>query len=279
MNSFFGVLASPNCRYFNLDMANAITHFGQFLIKLTATEIEKTGHKVLYSDTDSVFVSSDLPKAKANSLGKKIEKDINEFYNKYVKKNYNRTSLLELEFEKQYLSLMIPQTRGAVEKAAKKRYAGLIEKNGKEVLEIVGLEAIRGDWTVAAQEFQVELLMKLFHDEPIEKYIRSYIKKIQNGKLDSKLIYRKSIRKKLEEYTKTTPPHVKAARKLKHLEGNIITYYITTDGPEPLQNLRHKIDYDHYLKKQIAPIANQVLTVFGKDFEDIIKSSTQTKLF
>ncbi|MBM3247678.1 DNA polymerase II, partial [Candidatus Pacearchaeota archaeon] len=29
MNSFFGVLASPNCRYFDLDMANAITNFGQ----------------------------------------------------------------------------------------------------------------------------------------------------------------------------------------------------------------------------------------------------------
>lgn len=281
MNSLFGVLASPNSRYFSLEIANAITHFGQFLIKLTAKKIEEKNKKlkVLYSDTDSVFVETNLGKAKANLLGLKIEKDINNFYDKYVKKNYNRDSLLELEFEKQYLSLMIPQTRGKNAKAAKKRYAGLVEKNGKEVLEITGLEAIRGDWTKAAQEFQVQLLMKLFHDEPIEKFIRDYIQKIEQGKMDEKLIYRKSIRKNLEEYVKTTPPHVKAARKLKKLTSSVIEYYVTTDGPEPIQQLKHKIDYAHYLKKQIQPIANQILSLFGKDFDEIIQKTKQAKLF
>lgn len=278
MNSFFGVLASPNCRYFNLDIANAITHFGQFIIKLTAKEIEKSGYKVIYSDTDSVFVVSGLDSNKALSAGKNIESDINDFYKKYVKENYSRESFLELEFEKLYLSLMIPKTRGQ-EVGAKKRYAGLIEKNGKEELEITGLEAIRGDWTEAAQEFQIELLKKLFHDEPIEKFIKEYIKKIRDGKLDDKLIYRKSIRKSLEEYTKTTPPHVKAARQLTHLESNRIEYLITTEGPEPIQKLKHKLNYEHYIEKQIKPIANQILPLFNKIFEDLSQNSKQTKLF
>ncbi|MBI4447760.1 hypothetical protein HY643_02175, partial [Candidatus Woesearchaeota archaeon] len=56
MNSFFGVMASPSCRFFNLNIANAITHFGQFIIKLTAQRIEEEGYKVIYSDTDSVFI-------------------------------------------------------------------------------------------------------------------------------------------------------------------------------------------------------------------------------
>jgi len=278
MNSFFGVLASPNCRYFSLEMANAITHFGQFIIKLTAKEIEKKGFKTIYSDTDSVFVETKLNKEKANALGHNIATDINDFYKKYVKKVYKRPSFLELEFEKQYLSLMIPKIRGT-EKAAKKRYAGLVEKNGKEELEITGLEAIRGDWTKAAQEFQVQLLMKLFHDEPIEKFIRDYIKKIEQGKMDEKLIYRKSLRKNLKEYTKTTPPHVKAARKLKNLSSNVIEYYITTDGPEPVSQRKHKIDYSHYLNKQIQPIANQILSLFNKDFDEIIQKTKQAKLF
>jgi len=279
MNSFFGVLASPNCRYFNLKIGNSITHFGQFLIKLTAKEIEKEGFKVIYSDTDSVFVETKLEKTKANILGNKIQEDINKFYKSYVKK-YNRESFLELEFEKQYLSLMIPQVRGKDKTiAAKKRYAGLIEKNNSEVLEIVGLEAIRGDWTDAAKEFQKEILTKTFHEEPIEKFIKSYIKKIREGKLDDKLIYKKSIRKNLKEYTKTTPPHVKAARKLPKLDSNIIKYYITTDGPEPIQLKKHKIDYDHYVEKQIKPIANQVLTLLNKDFDDSLKNSKQSKLF
>jgi len=281
-NSFFGVLASPNCRFFSLDMANAITHFGQKIIKLTASEIEKkTKCKVIYSDTDSTFVETNLPKTKANELGKEIEKQINKFYKSYVENNYSRNSFLELEFEKQYLTLMIPQVRGIKKEitAAKKRYAGLKEVNGKEEIEIIGLEAIRGDWTEAAKDFQKELLNKLFHDEPIERFIRSYIKKVQEGKLDEKLIYKKSIRKSLEEYTKITPPHVKAARKLPKLESNIIKYYITTDGPEPIQQLRHKLDYNHYIEKQIKPIAQQILSLLDKEFDDVVKMSKQAKLF
>ena len=277
MNSFFGVLASPNCRYFNLDIANAITHFGQQIIKLTAEEIEKKFKtKVIYSDTDSNFVHTNLPKEKANELGKQIQDYINKFYQNYTKKNHGRTSYLELEFEKQYLSLMIPKLRGKEEAAAKKRYAGL-KDNGE--LEIVGLEAIRGDWTDAAQEFQVELLTKLFHDQPIETYIKEYVKKILSGSLDKKLIYKKSIRKSLDQYTKITPPHVKAARLLPKLNSNIIQYVITTKGPEPIQLQKHKIDYNHYIEKQIKPIANQILDLFDKDFDEITQSSKQTTLF
>jgi len=283
-NSFFGVLASPNCRYFDLKIANAITHFGQMIIKLTAEQIEKQGYKVIYSDTDSVFVEAELNKEKANKAAIEIQSFINKFYQDYTKKKYNRKSFLELEFEKQYLSLMMPQIRmkgkdGEEVVAAKKRYAGLVEKDGKEEIEITGLEAIRGDWTEAAQEFQRELLNKVFHKEEITSFIKSYIKKINSGSLDSKLIYRKSIRKELHEYTKTTPPHVKAARKLEKLESNIIEYYITSDGPEPIQKHKHKIDYEHYIEKQIKPIANQILVLFGKNFDDIIKNSKQATLF
>jgi len=279
MASFFGVLASANSRYFSLEMGNAITHFGQFIIKLTAREIEKkTKCRVIYSDTDSVFVDTNLGKEKANALAREIEKQINSFYNNYSRKNFGRKSFLELEFEKQYLSLMIPKVRGRDE-AAKKRYAGLLEEDGKERLDIVGLEAIRGDWTEAAQEFQVQLLKKLFHDEPIDKFIKKFISDLESGKMDEKLIYRKSIRKALKDYTKMTPPHVKAARKMKKLESNVIEYYITIDGPEPAGERKHSINYKHYLQKQIQPIANQILALFEKNFEEIIKGTKQSRLF
>ncbi|MEK6889485.1 MAG: DNA polymerase II [Nanoarchaeota archaeon] len=278
MNSFFGVLASPNCRYYNFNMANSITHFAQFIIKLTAKEIEKLGYKIIYQDTDSCFVETNLEKNKNPKISVEIQNHINDFYKNYIKKEYGRESFLELEFKKLYLALMIPKVRGK-EEAAKKRYAGLIEKEGKEELDIVGLEAIRGDWTEAAQDFQKELLLKTFHHESVDKFIKDFIKKIKSGELDRKLVYRKSIRKNLEEYTKTTPPHVKAARKMIKLEGNIIEYLITDDGPEPIQNLKHKIDYEHYIKKQIEPIANQILILLGKDLGDSMKSQKQARLF
>ena len=144
---------------------------------------------------------------------------------------------------------------------------------------MTGLEAIRGDWTEAAGEFQKEILMKVFHKEEITKFIKDYIKKITSGKLDKQLIYRKSIRKDLDEYTKTTPPHVKAARQLDKLDSNVIEYIVTTHGPEPIQKLKHRPDYEHYIDKQIKPIANQVLVLFNKDFDEIIQQGKQAKLF
>jgi len=284
MNSFWGVLASPNCRYFDFNMASAITSFARQIIQLTAKKIEEKGYKVIYSDTDSVFVESGVSDyEKANKLAVSLQNYVNDFYKDYVKENYNRVSYLELEFKKQYLSMMFPALRmkseDEVKKAAKKRYAGLVLDNGKEILEITGLEAIRGDWTEAAQEFQKELLTLVFKKREIDSFVKEYVNDVRAGKMDKKLVYRKSIRKNLEEYTKTTPPHVKAARKLDFVESNIIEYYMTTDGPEPIQKLKHKLDYEHYIDKQIKPIANQILGLFKKDFDDVLKGSKQKTLF
>lgn len=280
MNSFFGVLASPNCRYFSLKIANAITHFGQQIIQMTAKKIEEKGYKVIYSDTDSIFLETNFEKERAKKLGEELQNYINEFYENYVKSKYNRKSYLELEFKKNYLSLLLPKVRNQkIEVGSKKRYAGLIEENGKEKIEVVGLEAIRGDWTEAAREFQLELLNKIFHKQNPVNFIKEYIKKIENGKMDEKLIYRKSIRKDLKEYTKITPPHVKAARQLDKLDSKIIEYYITIEGPEPIQKLQHKIDYQHYVKKQITPIADSILHFFNTTTEQICNSSKQAKLF
>jgi len=300
MNSFWGVLASPNCRYFDFDMASAITAFAREIIQLTAKKIEERGDKVIYSDTDSVFVKVNLDREDANEKGIEIQSYINDFYKKYIPEIYNRDSYLDIEFKKQYLSMMIPSLRIKekdsegeeldIQKAAKKRYAGLVYNKGKEELEIVGLEAIRGDWTEAAQEFQKELLLKVFkhrsvypHQEgakqEIKEFIREYIENILKGNLDEKLKYRKSIRKDLKDYTKTTPPHVKAARQLDFIESNVIEYFMTVKGPEPKQKLKDKLDYEHYIDKQIKPIASQILGLLGQKFEDVVKGSKQKKLF
>ncbi|MEK6935037.1 MAG: DNA polymerase II [Nanoarchaeota archaeon] len=279
MNSFFGIMASPSCRFFSMDFANAITHFGQYFVKLTAEKINKMGLEVIYADTDSNFVNANTEsEKKANEIGEKIEKDINIFYRHFIKKGYNRESFLELEFEKNYLRFLMPKIRSG-KKGAKKRYAGLLIKDGKEKLETIGIESVRSDWTGAAQEFQKGILDRIFHKKEISSYIKKFIHDIRKGEYDNKLIYRKQIRKELEKYVKTTPPHVKAARQLDKLDSNIIEYYITTDGPEPKQKLKHKLDYDHYINKQIKPIAEMVLVFFKLNFDDILKGSKQTKLF
>lgn len=278
MNSIFGSMANPSCRFFNLDIANAITHFSQFIIKLTSKKIEKSGYKVIYNDTDSNFVISKAKDIKeANKIGKKLQDNINKFYKGYIKKNYNRESFLELSYDKCFIKFLMPKIRGS-EKGAKKRYAGLIIKDGKERIEFTGMEFIRTDWTDLAKKFQYDLLDRVFHDKEVSKYIKKFVKDIKDGEYDDLLVYRKSISKGLDEYTTITPQHVKAARKLENLDGNLIEYIITEDGPEPIQNIRHRIDYEHYIKRQVKPIADSILLFFNTSFDDLMKGK-QTTLF
>ncbi len=279
MNSFFGVLANPNCRFYSLEMANAITHFGQKIVKETAENVEKLGYKVIYGDTDSIFIDSqakDYTGAKKD--GEKIQEFVNKFYKKQVKDEYNRKSFLELEFEKVYRKFILPMVRDSGA-GAKKRYAGLKTDGKKEELQFVGLEVVRRDWTKLAKDFQIEILQRIFDEKDITKYVKKVIDDLKAGKLDDKLIYRKALRKPLEAYTKTTPPHVKAARLLPKLDGTIIDYVLTENGPEPIQILKSKIDYDHYIKKQLKPIADSVLVFFDQKFEDILRGNKQQSLF
>jgi len=235
-------------------------------------------NKILVHNTDSIFMGSNKKSLEeAEKQGEELKDYINDFFKNYIKKEYNRDSLLDFEFEKVFIKFFMPKLRHT-EAGAKKRYAGLVIKEGKEKLEFTGLETIRSDWTPLAKKFQEELLWLIFHNEPPEKFIMSFVNDLEKGKFDDLLIYRKSIRKELEEYTRITPAHVKAARKLKTLESNKIEYVLTEDGPEPIQNLKHKIDYKHYINKQIKPIADAVLIFFNKSFDEIIKGSKQKSI-
>ncbi|MBU4456350.1 MAG: hypothetical protein KKA65_02515, partial [Nanoarchaeota archaeon] len=230
--------------------------------------------QILLHNTDSIFVKSKAKSLQeAEKIGKELEIYINNYYDKHIKKEYKRKSFLEMEYEKCYSKFLMPKLRKS-EAGAKKRYAGLLK--GK--LDIVGLEAVRGDWTKLAKEFQEELLEKLFKGEDLEKYIRDFVAKLRKGKLDELLVYTKSLRKPLKDYLKTTPPHVKAARLLDKLESKRIDYVITDEGPEPIQKIKHSIDYEHYINKQLKPLADSILTFFNSDFEDVLKGNKQKSL-
>ena len=196
---------------------------------------------------------------------------MNKILKDYVKDEYNIESFMYLEFDKAYTKFLMPRLRGE-EKGAKKRYAGLID--GK--LDITGMEAVRGDWTPLAKKFQEALLMRVFMGRKVEDFVFNFIKDLKSGKFDDLLVYKKGLQKSLDEYTKTTPPHVKAARKLKNFKGYIVRYVYTTEGVEPIELIKGKYDYEHYINKQIKPIAETILVLFNKNFDEIIKGSKQT---
>jgi DNA polymerase-2 len=105
-------------------------------------------------------------------------------------------------------------------------------------------------------------------------------KQLYAGELDDKLVYRKGVSKRLEDYTKNVPPHVRAARMLDKLDGRIVRYVMTTAGPEPVQKRSGAaFDYDHYSQKQLAPVANMVLRFFDMDYNTLTKDQNQLNLF
>jgi DNA polymerase-2 len=141
------------------------------------------------------------------------------------------------------------------------------------------MEVVRRDWTALAKQVQRELYQRLFTDQPVDLYLADIVKQVRTGKLDEALVYRKNLRKDTDDYTATTPPHVAAARKSTQPLGRMISYVMTTSGAEPLDNVQHPLDREHYVVKQVKPVAEPVLATLGLNFETIIGDNRQAEMF
>ena len=275
MNSFYGVLATPVCRFHNSKIGNAITTMGRHFLMWSKEWFETRGFSVLYVDTDSVIVLSGIEdEQEAQVLGETLAKEFNLELALYIQNEWQVDSKLELEFEKLYTRLfLLPLKRGRG--GARKRYAGQLGEDGG--VEFVGMEVVRRDWTDLAKDAQRELYARLFRDEPVEEFVKATIAAVRAGELDDKLVYRKGLNRPLENY-KVNPPHVVAARKLRNPE-RVIRYVMTEDGPEPLDNLSHEIDREHYITHQLKSIAEPVLATLGKTWEAVCGIPVQRSLF
>jgi len=276
MNSFYGVLGTPACRFFNPKLAGAITSFGREFLLWSKEVMEARDFHVLYGDTDSLFVASGLEApAAARARGEELAEELNRELEVYIREKWGVESRLELEFEQLYVRLLFPRSRSG-EGGAMKRYVGLGESG--EVL-FTGMEVVRRDWTELARELQKGLYERFFHERPVEGLLADTVTRLRASRLDEKLVYRKALRKDLSEYTSTTPPHVAAARKMRGRPGRLIDYVITTDGPEPAEERRSPFDYEHYVEKQLRPVAEPVLDLLGLRFERVIGDDKQMELF
>ncbi len=208
MNSFYGVMGSYGCRFYHPDLPSAITGTGQWLLLRSKEFLERKGYEVVYGDTDSLFVK--LPENITNFStqdGSKLVAELNKYWEKRIKEEFGVESFLEIEYEKYYRKFIITPARGG-ESGAKKRYAGLLRKGEEERLEFVGLEFVRSDWTKLAKEFQVELYERIFYEKEIKSWIKEVVKNVYTGQFDDKLVYRKRLRKDVEDYTRNLPQHV-----------------------------------------------------------------------
>ena len=165
MNSFYGVLGSGGCRFYDTRLASSITLRGHEIMKQTALWIEEEGHEVIYGDTDSTFVL--LKKSSggefARKTGRELARIITQQWANLLETSLGIESCLELEFETHFRRFLMPTIRGS-ESGSKKRYAGLAQNQDGERIIVKGLETVRSDWTALAGEFQMALLDAVFHD-------------------------------------------------------------------------------------------------------------------
>ncbi|EFE54412.1 putative DNA polymerase II [Providencia rettgeri DSM 1131] len=278
MNAFAGVLGAEGCRFFDPRLTASITMRGHEIMRTTKRLIESQGYQVIYGDTDSTFVwlRDAHNEEQAQKIGFALRDYVNSWWKKHLAEEWQLEGVLELEYETHYRRFLMPTVRGA-EMGSKKRYAGL----SKDTMVFRGLETIRSDWTPLAQIFQKELYTRIFYRQPYREYIREYVQNIRSGQYDDRLVYRKRLRRKLTDYQKNVPPHVRAARTaddynlklqrpLQYQNGGWINYIITQAGPEPLEIITAKPDYEHYISKQIKPIADAILPFLQDDFDTLL---------
>jgi DNA polymerase-2 len=280
MNSFYGVLGTEACRFADERLVNAITGFGRELLLWAQRWFEERGYRVLYGDTDSLFVESGAPDgAAAFRTGNELCEQFNQELTAWIEERWALPSRITLEFEKLYLRLLLPKMKGGTG-GARKRYAGLIAVAGAEpTLSFTGMEVVRRDWTALARRTQREIYRRLFADEDLTQWLREIVEQLRAGAFDDELVYRKSLRRALSQYTRQTPPHVVAARKLPGKPPRVIHYVITTAGAEPVDLRSAPLDREHYVQKQIRGVAEPLLDLIGLSFDVVIGDDRQQSLF
>ncbi|MEZ5936157.1 MAG: DNA polymerase II [Alphaproteobacteria bacterium] len=278
MNSLYGVLGAYGCRFFDSRLTSSITRRGHEIIQKSRDVIEGKGHQVIYGDTDSLFIlpRSQGDEAEIGALGARLASKLNDWWRAHIQKKFRLESYLDIEFETHFLRFLMPTIRGA-ETGSKKRYAGLVRTtDGGLDLVFKGLESVRTDWTPLARRFQQDLYRRIFLNQPFEGYVRRTLDDLRAGRLDEELVYRKRLRRNLEDYTRNVPPHVQAAKKLEKPE-RWIRYVITRHGPEPVIDTIPEPDYKHYEQRQLAPVADGILGFAGTSFQAI--AGDQLELF
>lgn len=274
-NAMYGALANEWFRYCNTGKAELVTGFGREIIQNCAKYAEEElGLKVLYMDTDSVFICLDGVSTDVKEAGRLILDMLNDYLDPYS---------MDLEMILQKIFFY----KGSGGKGVKKRYYG-IDMDGNVLMR--GIESRRGDWCRLAKEVQQKVLNIIFDDGgeiDIMRYLSNIKKELFNSVYDNKLILVKSFRN-LDSYDNMNLPHLRALQKVGvgAFPDNKVKYVAANGDFEPVVNEKDlnnlKIEYKWYWNSQIMPIVNRILEglgVSGKDYEVTVNGHIrQTKL-
>jgi len=264
LNASYGVFGFSNFQLYCPPVAESTAAIGRYAFTRTLRKAKELGIHVVYGDTDSLFLKTDNPKL--------IEELIS-----WAK----GTLRLDLEVDKVY--------RYVVFSTRKKNYLGVTTKDVVDVKGLTGKKRHIPMFIKEAFDKMLEEFKKVQSEEDFEQarqnlqnLLRTWYYRLKNGQFELKdLAFKVMLSKMPEKYTKTTPQHVKAARKLEAVgvqlsAGDIISFVKTKDkdGVRPLQLARpEQVDVDKYIDYMRSTF-EQVLDALGIDFDKMVGVSS-----
>ena len=277
MNTFYGVLASSFYRFTNLEIGRSVTGYARETIKELMNELEGRGIKVIYGDTDSVFIESGL-----ESVDETVK------FGEELSRNLSEERGIVLEFEK----VLDP----FFSHGAKKRYAGRIvypEENKGEVL-VRGYEVRRTDSFDLQSEAQnkvFQLILNRDVDGAIT-YAKTIVDKIRSGDKDipvEKLVISRSVQEFRDYKNAESLANFRVARKLKEsgetfVPGMKVSWIVTNSKVTPQEvepyiegvPFQKKPDYAYYAKR-VEDTLNRVLEGITGQVTTVDDASAKSK--
>ncbi|MDI6904512.1 MAG: DNA polymerase domain-containing protein [Candidatus Bathyarchaeia archaeon] len=262
-NASYGYAGWIGARWFVKPVAEAATAWGRHTILMATKMAEEAGLKVVYGDTDSLFIEHDSEKIE------EVSKEIGEKLG------------LEIKPDKVYVRIFFTE--------AKKRYAGLLP-DGR--LDIVGLEVVRGDWAAIAKKVQeriLEIVLKEQCPEKAVEFVRQFIYELWQRRVPYRdLIIWKTLTKPVEEYA-VRASHVEAAKMLKEkgwelTVGDKVGYVVVVGSGRLYERVKphvfasyDDVDIEYYVSKQVVPAAVRILGSFGISEEQLLKSGVKER--
>jgi DNA polymerase I len=274
-NSLYGYLGFYMARWYSYECAESVTAFGRDYIKQVISIFEKKDFKVIYSDTDSIFIllgNQDI--SVAESLAEEVNSEL--------------PGLMQLELENVFSCGIFVGIRN-VQKGAKKKYA-LLDNSG--TLKVAGMAMVRGDWSKIARMTQkevIEILLKERNVSKAKQYVIETLAALHKKPLDEFIISTK-LTKPVDEY-ESKGPHVVVAQRMMQRgaavrPGSYIKYVIIKGEKGKIGNRARlpdevsvsAIDHDYYIENQILPVLEGLFDVFGYDITELKNNKNQQSL-
>ncbi len=255
-NAVYGYAGWAGARWYSKEVAESAAALGRETINRAISLAKSLGLTVFYGDTDSLFVNYE------EKLVKKFQSEI------------DRQLGLEINLSEVYKRILFTE--------AKKKYAGL-RTDGQ--IDVVGLEAVRGDWSNLAREVQNTVLKMVLEDANPSRataYVQDLTRNLKSKNLPlSSFIIWKTLTKPVEGY-EVNAPHVEAAKKMAKdgwpvTAGDKVGFIITKRPGKLFQKAEphykvtvEDVDYDYYVRNQIVPAAARILEILGVSEDQLL---------